>query len=124
MPSIPETFWNAFEQRNGPCILGTTDPDGTPNTIYVGVLKRAGNNIEIADSAFSKTRDNLLAGSKASFLFITDKGIAHQAKCTVDYRNDETSLARAKNWASSMYEPKAIACLRIESIFCGAQKIA
>ncbi|ADE55841.1 pyridoxamine 5'-phosphate oxidase family protein [Coraliomargarita akajimensis] len=124
MISIPDSFWEAFSQLKGPCILSTTDADGTPNSIYVGVLKRVGDQIVIVDSAFSKTRENLLRGSTCSFLFITEQFAAYQAKCTADYVEDDASIAAVQEWTPVTYSPKAVLKLNIQCIYTGATKIA
>ena len=121
--TIPASFWQAFEQRNGPCILSTTDADGTPNSIYVGVLRREGQQIVIVDSAFDKTRANLLRGSGCSLLFLTESFAAYQAKCTADYRSDAHALRAVKEWMPSIYQPKSVLKLSIRSIYTGATRL-
>lgn len=113
-------FWQAFEDRKGPCILSTTGEDNAPNSIYVGVLKREADCIVIVDSAFHKTRANLQNNPKVSFLFMSEQGVAYQVKGSVDYRNDDDSLADALSWAPPMYEPKALVSITIEQIYTGA----
>ena len=121
MSQIPDTYWDAFAKLKGPCILTTTDADGTPNAIYVGMLRREGDDIVIADSAFSKTRDNLERGSACSFLFITDDFKAYQAKCTANYATDDASIASLKSWMPVTYSPKAALKLSIQQIYSGAE---
>ncbi|CAA6677142.1 MULTISPECIES: pyridoxamine 5'-phosphate oxidase family protein [unclassified Lentimonas] len=121
--NIPDTFWAAFEQRKDPSILCTVDRDGTPNSIYVGVMRRVDEHIEIVDSAFSKTRDNLLRGSSCSFLFITEEFVAYQLKCQPIYTDTDEALTAAKEWMPTTYTPKAVLTLQIQSIYTGAQCI-
>lgn len=121
MSPIPESYWQAFANMKGPCILSTTDADGSPNSIYVGMLRRDEEQIVIADSAFSKTRENLLRGSACSFLFITEDFKAYQAKCSADYTEDEASISALKSWMPVTYSPKAALKLTIQKIFNGAE---
>lgn len=123
MSSLPESYWQAFSQLKGPCILSTTDADGTPNAIYVGMLRREGEQIIIADSAFTKTRENLLRGSKCSFLFITEDFSAYQAKCTAEYVEDSASITAVKAWMPITYAPKAVLKLTLKEIYKGAEQV-
>ncbi len=123
MSQIPESYWDAFAKMKGACILSTSDADGTPNSIYVGMLRREDEQIIIADSAFSKTRENLLRGSACSFLFITEDFKAYQAKCNANYVEDEASIASLKSWMPVTYSPKAALKLTIETIYSGAEQI-
>lgn len=121
MSTIPESYWEAFAKLKGPCILSTTDADGTPNSIYVGMLRRDGEQILIADSAFVKTRENLQRGSSCSFLFITEEFKSYQAKCDADYVEDEASIAGLKSWMPVTYSPKAALKLNIQKIYSGSE---
>lgn len=124
MNTVPDEFWSAFAARKGPCVLATTGRNGEPNVIYVGVIKQLDNHsLAIVDSAFHKTRENLLAGSSAAFLFITEEGKAYQAKGEVLYQCDADSLQAAKTWAPPMYEPKGVCVVMVQDVYLGALQL-
>ena len=56
-------------------MLTTVNPAGIPNAIYATCVSQYGEDqIVVANNFFSKTLENILAGSKASLLFITKEG--------------------------------------------------
>ena len=74
MAALPEKVKKAWEDREGPIILSTVNGDGIPNVIYATcVSKFSEDTIVVANNYFSKTLENILAGSKGSILFITKK---------------------------------------------------
>ena len=81
MTLLPDIVSQAWEQREGPIVLTTVDREGTPNAIYATCVSKFGEDtLVVADNFFNKTRANILAGSKASLLFITKEGKSYQVK--------------------------------------------
>ncbi|TFH15213.1 MAG: pyridoxamine 5'-phosphate oxidase family protein, partial [Lentisphaerales bacterium] len=75
MPTLPEDVSKAWDNREGPVVFTTVNGNGTPNSIYATCVKKfSDDKLVIADNYFSKTRSNILAGSKGSILFITKDG--------------------------------------------------
>ena len=67
MGALPEKVSKAWEDREGPIILSTVNGDGIPNAIYATcVSKFSEDTIVIANNYFSKTLENILAGSKGT----------------------------------------------------------
>ena len=86
MVALPLQVCNAWDVRQDAVVFSTADINGVPNSIYVrSVFRYSESIIVIADNYFDKTRRNLLAGSKACILFITNEGKSYQLKGSVRY---------------------------------------
>ena len=79
--ALPEIVNKAWDEREGPIILATVNGNGIPNIIYATcVSKFSEDTIVVANNYFSKTLENILAGSKGSILFITKERKSYQIK--------------------------------------------
>jgi predicted pyridoxine 5'-phosphate oxidase superfamily flavin-nucleotide-binding protein len=124
MKALPQDVRQAWEDRDGPVILATVSPDGTPNIIYatcVGSFKDE--RLVVADNYFDKTRRNLLAGGKGSMLFRSKKGKAYQVKGTLEYHQDGEVFDHMKTWNPSHHPGHAAAALRVEEVYSGAERL-
>ena len=124
MSILPEHIRLAFADREGPAIFATVDPAGAPNAVYVGAMSLCGEDaVAIADNYFHKTRANLLAGSRASLLFLTKERKSYQLKGRVEYLSTGPIFEGMKSWNPPRHPGVATALLRVEEIYSGAQRL-
>lgn len=124
MPSLPQSAREAWDDRDGPVILATVGPNGTPNIIYVTCVGTFGDDrLVVADNYFDKTRRNLLAGGKGAMLFRSKAGKAYQVKGTLEYHTDGEVFQSMKTWNPTKHPGHAAAALRIEAVYSGAEKL-
>ena len=123
MASLPEVVSKAWEDRKGPAIFATVNESGVPNAIYVGCISKfSEDTIVIANNRFSKTQENILAGSKGSILFMTNGGKAYQIKGTIEYFTEGEIFDDMKKWNRSRPGHGA-AAIRVEEVYTGAKKL-
>jgi len=124
MIALPEIVSKAWEDREGPIILSTVDRDGNPNAIYAtSVSKFSEDTIVIANNFFSKTLENILAGSKGSILFITKEGTSYQIKGSFEYHKEGDIFDDMKKWNQKNLPGHAAAALKVEGVYAGAKKL-
>jgi hypothetical protein len=64
MAVLPEEVSKAWENQKGPIILSTVNKEGIPNSIYATcVSKYSEDTLVVANNYFSKTLENIEAGS-------------------------------------------------------------
>ncbi|MCD4824087.1 MAG: pyridoxamine 5'-phosphate oxidase family protein [Phycisphaerae bacterium] len=124
MAALPKPVAQAWDQRNGPVVLTTTDSNGTPNAIYATCVSMFDDEtIVIADNFFDKTRKNILAGSKGSLLFITADNKAFQIKGTIEYHKNGAVFEDMQSWNPTKHPGHAAAALKVEEVYSGAEKL-
>ena len=124
MAALPEAVSNAWNDRKGPAIFTTVDASGTPNTIYVTcVSKFDEETIVIADNYFSKTRQNIQAGSQGSVLFMTEDNKVYQIKGTIEYHTSGPVFDDMKCWNPKNHPGHAAAAVKVEEVYSGAEKL-
>ena len=124
MDRFPESVRKAWENRKGPLIFTTVDPNGIPNSVYVGaVSKQDDGTIIIADNYFDKTRRNILSGSKGSLLFITEQGKSFQMKGDIGYHTEGPLFENMKNWNSPKHPGHAAVAFKVTEVYTGAEKL-
>ena len=124
MPALPEAVSQAWENREGPIVLTTVDAEGNPNAIYATcVSKYREDMLVVADNFFNKTKANILAGSKATLLFITKEGKSYQIKGEIEYHTEGAIFEDMKQWNPAKLPGHAAAALKVEQVFCGAEKL-
>lgn len=124
MSVLPKEVSNAWDAKKGPVIFTTVSKDGVPNSIYVTcVSKYDDETILIADNFFDKTRKNILSGSKGAVLFITDEDKAFQIKGRIEYYKDGEIFADMKKWNPEKLPGHAVAAVKVEDVYSGAEKI-
>jgi len=124
MASLPESILQAWEDRDGPVILATVNPEGVPNIIYATCVSLFGNDrIVVADNYFDKTRKNLLKGGVGSLLFITKAGKAYQVKGVLEYHKEGEVFEHMKTWNPSKHPGHAAAAIKVEKAYSGAEEI-
>ncbi len=125
MINIPESVLTAWADREGPIVLTTVDAAGVPNAIYASSVSLHGENtVLVADNYFKKTRANILAGSRASVLFITKERKAYQLKGHLEYHTSGPVFDTMKSWNSPKHPGVAAAALKVEQVYSGGEQLA
>ena len=125
MAVLPDNVKKAWEEHSGPVVLTTVDNSGTPNAIYatcVGMYDDS--TLVVADNYFDKTRKNILSGSKASILFITEDKTSYQVKGTIEFHTDGPIYDDMKRWNPEKHPGHAAAALTVEEVYSGSEKLA
>ena len=124
MAALPEKVSKAWDDREGPIVLSTVDGDGIPNTIYATcVSKFSKDTIVVANNFFSKTLENIRAGSKGSILFITKEGKSYQIKGSIEYHKEGNIFEDMKKWNPKKHPGHAATALKVEEAYTGAKKL-
>ena len=124
MPVLPEDVRKAWDDRQGPIVFSTVDQNAVPNAIYATCVNLFGeDSLVIADNYFDKTRNNILAGSKGSILFITNQDKAFQVKGTLEYHREGDVFEDMKTWNPKEHPGHAAAVLKVEEVYSGAEKL-
>lgn len=125
MATLPEAVQQAWADREGPAILATVSPDGTPNIIYVTCVAAFGDDrLVVADNYFDKTRRNLQAANKTGAILFQDKeGKAYQVKGTMEYHTEGEIFDDMKRWNPEKHPGHAAAVLLVERVYSGAEQV-
>ncbi len=124
MKILPEKVSNAWDSRKNAVVFSTVDINGMPNSIYVTCVSKYNDSvIVIADNYFNKTRKNILSGSKASILFITNEDTSYQLKGTIKYHKSGKIFDDMKKWNPSKHPGNAATALEIEEVYSGSEKL-
>lgn len=125
MIQLPEIVLQQWEKREGPAVFTTVNQDGLPNSIYAGCVHMTGDGrFFVVDNKFEKTKDNILAGSTGSFLFITDECKAFQIKGTIEYHTEGEIYDAMKKWVNPKYPAFAVAVVNTQEVYSGAERLA
>ncbi len=124
MAILPEEVIKAWEEKTGPVILTTVDKSGKPNSIYATCVSRYDERtLVVADNYFNKTRENIVAGSKASILFITKSGTSYQVKGSIQFYTSGEIYDDMKKWNPAQHPGHAAAALTVEEVFSGSKQL-
>ena len=122
---LPQIVDEAWEDREGPIVFTTADPEGTPNAIYATcVSKFSPSMLVVADNFFNKTQANILSGSKGSLVFITKEGKSYQVKGHIEYYTEGELYDDMKQWNPDKLPGHAAAALHVEQVFAGGEQLA
>jgi uncharacterized protein len=126
MARLPEGAIQAWENREGPVVFTTVDSKGMPNAIYVTCVKRISEDeIVVADNKMNKTKANIMAGSRASILYITKEKKAFQLKGSLRYETSGKIFDEMKDgWLDKKFPGHAAVVFHIEEVYSGAEKLA
>ena len=125
MVTLPENVSKAWDDREGPIVLATVNGDGIPNAIYATcVSKFDESTIVIANNYFSKTMENIQAGSKGTILFITKEKKSFQMKGTITYHTEGAIYDDMKKWNPEKHPGHGAAALTVEAVYSGAERLA
>lgn len=124
MAALPEKVSKAWDDREGPIVLSTVNGDGIPNAIYATCVSKFNDStIVIANNYFSKTLQNILAGSKGTILFLTKEGKSYQLKGRIEYHKEGPIYEDMKKWNPEKHPGHAAAALNVEEVYSGAEKL-
>ena len=124
MSTLPEAFQKAWEQREPRMIFSTVDGNGEPNAVWVLCVKLVDDkHIQIANNFFSKTLDNVLAGSRGSLLMIAPERESYQIKGNLEYATEGPAYEEMKSWLDPKFAGVGAVTLHIDSIYYGAEKV-
>lgn len=124
MAALPEIVTESWKDKQGPAVLTTVDKDGVPNSIYVNSVRIfSDDTIVIADNYFNKTRQNILAGSRGSLLFLTKKIKSFQIKGPIEFHENGELFQFMKEWNPKQHPGHAAAALKVEEVYSGADKL-
>ena len=124
MAALPEQVSQAWDDREGPVVLSTVNSEGTPNAIYATCVSKYNDaTLLVANNYFSKTLENLLAGSKGTILFMTKEGKAYQVKGSLTYHTEGDIFEDMKIWNPEKHPGHGAAALNVEEVYTGAEKI-
>jgi uncharacterized protein len=124
MASLPDQVRQAWGNRDGPAILATVGENGEPNIIYVTCVAAFGDDrLIVADNYFDKTRKNILRGSKGALLFRDSMGKSYQVKGNLEYHTEGTIFDNMKTWNPQKHPGHAVAVLRVEDAYSGAERL-
>lgn len=119
-----EILKRAWAQREGPLVFTTVDRHGVPNAVYALCIKLLDDGgIAVADNKFHKTRENIKSGSTGSILFLTRDRKSYQAKGRIEYHASGPIYEEMLTWADPKYARTAVAVLRVEKLFAGADEL-
>ena len=124
MTQMTAELLTAWNERNGAVILTTVNAAGMPNSIYATCCNNFGEDkLVVADNYFSKTRANLLNGTKGSILFMTNAGKAVQIKGTMSYETEGAAFDDMKCWNPEKHPGHAAAVMTVEEAYSRAEKL-
>ncbi|MEM8844219.1 MAG: pyridoxamine 5'-phosphate oxidase family protein [Pseudomonadota bacterium] len=124
MSNLPENFLKAWDEREPRMIFSTVDNQGETNAVWVLCVNLIDHKkIQIANNSFSKTLDNILAGSRGSLLMIAPEREAYQIKGSLEYYTEGTVYQEMKDWLDPKFAGVGTVVLNIESIYYGAEKV-
>jgi len=114
----------AWDSRKGPIVFTTVGEKGIPNSIYVTcVSKYDEGTIVIANNYFDKTQKNILSGSKATILFITDESKSYQIKGSIKYYTEGDIFDDMKKWNPEKHPGHGAVAVEVEEVYSGAKKL-
>ena len=124
MTALPSTVKDAIaKQEIFP--VATSDAQGTPNVIYIKYLKVIDDHtVLIADNYLHKTRDNILANPKLSFVVLDEDKGSFQIKGAAQRLTDGPMFSEIQKWVPDRLPREAAVVLTVEQIYNGAQQLA
>ena len=124
MTALPKQVQEAWEKREGPAVFATVGENKNPNIIYVTCVSFFGDNkVVVADNYFSKTRKNIMLGSKGSLLFISKDNKAYQVKGKLEYHKSGELFDYMKSWNPQEHPGNAATVLLVEEVYSGADRL-
>jgi predicted pyridoxine 5'-phosphate oxidase superfamily flavin-nucleotide-binding protein len=125
MTALPDIVKEAWEAREGYPVFTTVDSTGLPNAVYVGAIAIYDEQtIVIAENYLNKTKANILAGSKASLVFLTKDRKSYQIKGSIEYLKEGPLFEFMKSINIPGYPGHAAVAIKVESVYSGADKLS
>lgn len=124
MTSLPKSVLQAWENREGPAVIATTDRAGVPNAIYVSCVGLFGEDrFVVADNYLDKTKKNIEEGSRGSLLFIDKDGKSYQMKGTFEYHGEGELFDYMKSINPPKHPGHGAVVLLVEEAYSGSEKL-
>ena len=124
MPNLPEDIKAAWNEREGAIAFATVDPKGVPNAIYATCVSLDGDDrIVVADNYFSKTLENIKSGSRGAVLFLTRDKRSFQIKGAIEYHTEGRIYEEMKGWNPAKHPGRAAVAVKVEEVYCGADRL-
>jgi hypothetical protein len=121
---LPDEVVQAWENRNGPIVFCTVNKNQVPNAIYASITNRMKDGrFAVVNNFFCKTQQNILGGSKVSFLFITKDGKAYQIIGSIEYFTSGPLYDEMLLWAEPSLPRVGVAILNAEEIYKGSERL-
>ena len=104
--------------------VATASNDSTANVAYITYLKPIDDEtILIADNFLNKTRDNILANSKVSFVVLDEKKGSYQIKGSAKRLTEGEMFEHVQDWVVNELPRVAAIVMKVEEVYNGAEKI-
>jgi predicted pyridoxine 5'-phosphate oxidase superfamily flavin-nucleotide-binding protein len=124
MIALPKVVKEAWESREGYPVFTTVDASGLPNAVYVGAIGIYDDHtIVIAENYLNKTKANILAGSKASLVFLTKGRKSYQIKGSIEYAKSGPLFSFMESINVPGYPGHAAVAIKVESVYSGAERL-
>lgn len=124
MSTLPQSFNEAWTNREARMIFTTVSTSGEPNAVWVLCANKLDDQrILIANNFFNKTLKNIQSGSQGSLLLIAPEREAYQIKGSLEYYTDGPIYQDMKDWLDPKFAGVGAVILNIESIYYGAEKV-
>jgi len=124
MENAIDILRNVWKHRDGAIVLTTVDGRGQANSIYATCSEMTTDGrIVVADNYFDKTRANILGGSTAVVLFITDEGTSYQMKGRISYETSGDNFDFMKSWNPVKHPGHAATVISVEELYSGSKKL-
>jgi len=124
MARIPDLVYRALQELDTPAVFTTVDPAGNPNAAYVMLVKIDNPEIVLLnDSVFSKTRENILSGSRGSVVFLTRDHKAYQIKGALVYHTSGTLFDHMRRVVESTHARVAAVEMVVDEVYEGAERL-
>jgi predicted pyridoxine 5'-phosphate oxidase superfamily flavin-nucleotide-binding protein len=124
MARIPNVVYRALQELDTPAVFTTVDPNSNPNAAYVMLVKVDNPEIVLLnDSVFSKTRENILSGSRGSVVFLTAEHKAYQLKGALTYHTSGPLFDHMRSVVEEIHARVAAVELRVDEAYEGAEKL-
>jgi predicted pyridoxine 5'-phosphate oxidase superfamily flavin-nucleotide-binding protein len=124
MSDLPENVSIAWDNREPAVTFATVDKQGNPNIIYATCVKKySESKLVIADNYFSKTRKNIIDGSKGAILFFTKDRKSYQIKGDIEYLSKGEIFNDMKTWLDPKFPGHAATVLNVIEVYQGAEKL-
>jgi len=125
MARLPDRVFQALQSNDSPAVFTTVDPTGNPNSAYVMLVKIDDPNMVLLnDSVFTKTRANILSGSRGAVVFLTADHKAYQIKGDLKYHTSGPIFDHMRASVDPIHARVAAVELVVDEVYEGAERLA
>jgi hypothetical protein len=121
---LPKEVLDGWQEREKAVVLTTVSTDGMPNSIWATCADLYDQKtVVVADNYFSKTKQNILAGTLASVLFLTKERKSYQLKGTVSYHTEGPYFDFMKTFNPARHPGHGALVIHVQEAYSGAQNL-